>query len=286
MATIRPNETPKSQGSEPRPRHPICIPESIQHTQQKEQNDLCGLVRQARVPMVRKETTLFMDDLKSVIRHVPCPDCGSSDALCINEDGSTKCFSCQKFTPSSEAKNTTTTLPQSRMNLNDFTKQVRFVDGTFVAIPQRGIHRDTCVKFGYQLGEKFGQPCHVANYRNLEGNQVGQKYRFQDKSFQSAGDINVFFGQHLWPNGGKKLCITEGEIDALTVSQIQGNKWPVVSLPNGAASATAIFKRQLEWLSSWDEVVVMFDEDDAGRKAAQSVAHILPAGKCKIARLP
>ena len=31
--------------------------------------------------------------------HQPCPDCGSSDALCINEDRSTKCFSCGKFTP-------------------------------------------------------------------------------------------------------------------------------------------------------------------------------------------
>ena len=46
-----------------------------------------------------------------------------------------------------------------------------------------------------------------------------------------------------------------------------------------------IFKKQLEWLSSWEEVVVMFDEDDAGRAAAESVAHILPAGKSKIARL-
>lgn len=152
-------------------------------------------------------------------------------------------------------------------------------------IAPRGINKDTCVKYGYQIGELNGKPCHVANYRNLDGTQVAQKYRFADKSFHCNGSPNYFFGQNLWPNGGKKLVITEGEIDCLTVSQLQGNKWPVVSLPSGAQSAKTIFKKQLEWLSSWQEVVVMFDEDKAGREAAESVAHILPAGTCKIARL-
>ena len=34
--------------------------------------------------------------------HQPCPDCGSSDALAVNKDGSTKCFSCGKFTPKNQ----------------------------------------------------------------------------------------------------------------------------------------------------------------------------------------
>ena len=36
------------------------------------------------------------------IAHQPCPKCGSTDALLINDDGSTKCFSCDTFTPSKE----------------------------------------------------------------------------------------------------------------------------------------------------------------------------------------
>ena len=32
------------------------------------------------------------------IRHEPCPDCGSSDALAIYTDGHTFCFSCQTRT--------------------------------------------------------------------------------------------------------------------------------------------------------------------------------------------
>ena len=30
--------------------------------------------------------------------HLPCPDCGSSDALAKNSDGSTYCFSCSTHT--------------------------------------------------------------------------------------------------------------------------------------------------------------------------------------------
>ena len=280
MDSVRPNQTPTSKGSTPRPRHPLCIPTSTQHTKQKEQDHLRGLVRQTRVPLVREKAPTRMDDLTAVATHQPCPDCGSSDALTHNSDGSTKCYSCGIFTPNRDKTNTAPT--QTKM---ENVSPLGFVNGKFMDIAPRGIHKETCVKFGYQIGELNGKPCHVANYRNLDGTQVAQKYRFADKSFHCNGSPNYFFGQNLWPNGGKKLVITEGEIDCLTVSQLQGNKWPVVSLPSGAQSAKTIFKKQLEWLSSWDEVIVMFDEDKAGREAAESVAHILPAGKCKIARL-
>jgi twinkle protein len=39
------------------------------------------------------------------------------------------------------------------------------------------------------------------------------------------------------------LTITEGEIDALSVSQAQGNKWPVVSVPTGAKGAVKPLRR-------------------------------------------
>ena len=46
----------------------------------------------------------------------------------------------------------------------------------------------------------------------------------------------TLWGQHLWKSAkGKRLVITEGEIDCMTVGQLLETKWPVVSLPNGAA---------------------------------------------------
>jgi twinkle protein len=95
------------------------------------------------------------------------------------------------------------------------------------------------------------------------------------------------FGQNVWKASDRiKLIITEGEIDALSVSEIQGNKYPVVSLPNGAASAKRDIKKNYEYLTSFKEVVLMFDNDEAGKKAAIEVQEMFPPKYCKIAELP
>ena len=93
------------------------------------------------------------------------------------------------------------------------------------------------------------------------------------------------FGDHLWAKG-KRIVITEGEIDAMSVSQAMGNKWPVVSLPNGAQSAVKAIQKSYDYLDAFEEIVLMFDQDEPGREAASKVAEILPVGKVKIATLP
>ena len=84
----------------------------------------------------------------------------------------------------------------------------------------------------------------------------------------------------------QKLVITEGEIDCLSVSQIQNHKWATVSLPNGAPSAVKAIKNNWEYLEGFQEIILMFDMDEQGQKAAQAVAEVLPVGKAKIANLP
>lgn len=96
----------------------------------------------------------------------------------------------------------------------------------------------------------------------------------------------VLYGQWLWRDKGKMVVVTEGEIDALTVSQIQRNKWPVVSVPNGAQAAARAVRKSIEWLEGFDSVVFMFDNDPEGRKASSECAELLTPGKAKIARLP
>ena len=51
------------------------------------------------------------------------------------------------------------------------------------------------------------------------------------------------------------MTITEGELDALSLSQAQGNKWPVVSVPNGAQGAAKAVAQAITWLETFDEVV-------------------------------
>jgi twinkle protein len=72
----------------------------------------------------------------------------------------------------------------------------------------------------------------------------------------------------------------------LSVSKVQNNRYPVVSVPSGATSAKKYIKQELEWLSKFENIVLMFDNDEAGTKASIECANILPVKKVKIARLP
>ena len=170
--------------------------------------------------------------------------------------------------------------------VGSFKSMVPF--GEYKPLLSRGITEDTCKKFGYFIGKRWGRTVQVAPYRNADGLVIAQKVRTPDKTFSTTGEFNeaVLFGQNLWQTGGKKLVITEGEIDCLSVSQAQGNKWPTVSIPNGAQGAVNAIKKNLEWVTSFDEVVLMFDMDEPGQEAALKVAEILPPGKAKIATLP
>jgi twinkle protein len=214
--------------------------------------------------------------------HIPCPACGSSDAASINDRGWLKCFSCginQKTDEDEPAK------PRGKQVAKD-KSLVPF--GEIRALSKRKLTEETCKKFGYFIGSFKGELVQVAPYYDEDGNLCGQKVRFASKDFRTTGDFKsaTLFGQQLWGEGGKKVVITEGEIDCMTVSQLQGNKWPVVSLPNGAQGAVNSIKDNLEWVMSFEEVILMFDMDDPGREASQKVAELLPPGKAKIAQLP
>jgi twinkle protein len=59
----------------------------------------------------------------------------------------------------------------------------------------------------------------------------------------------------------------------------------MVSLPSGAAAARKSIQRVIPWLQGYEEIVLFFDNDEAGRKATEEAASVLPPGKCKIASL-
>lgn len=203
--------------------------------------------------------------------HLPCPDCGSSDALTEYTDGHTYCYACETLHNSNEC---------TQSSKSDFLENLKLRP-----LPARGITETTCRKYGYLYTTYKGKPCQVAQYYDEYGTLVGQKLRFQDKSFATKGKIsNVFFGQQLY-NDGVRLIITEGEIDCLTVSQLLGNQEPVVSIPSGVQSAKKVFEANLKWLEGFNEVIVVFDNDEAGRKGAQSIEGILSPDKLRIATL-
>lgn len=211
--------------------------------------------------------------------HVPCEFCGSSDGATIYTDHKF-CFVCEKHTWLDELEEGGRSMSSKHLSvIPDSDMEVR-------PLKARGITSATCQKYGYYVTkDDWGNSIQVADYKK-DGHVIFQKTRDRNKNFTVRGKKdNIFFGQHLFPSG-KKLVITEGEIDCLTVSQLQDNKYPVVSIPFGCRSAEDVFKAQADWLSGFEEVIVMFDMDDAGQKAVQSVSGILPPHKLKIASLP
>jgi len=160
--------------------------------------------------------------------------------------------------------------------------------GEYKDLVSRKVKEETCQKFGYYVGQdENGKTVHVAQYRNADGQIIGQKVRYPDKTFRTTGSFGdvTLFGQHLWKQGGRRIAVVEGEIDALSLAQALGT-WPVVSVPHGAQGAKKAIQKNLEFLEGYETVVFMFDNDEPGEKAARECADLLTPGKAAIATLP
>jgi twinkle protein len=189
------------------------------------------------------------------------------------------CFACQYY----EGKDGYSKPMEETTIIKSFTP----ITGRFEDLTDRGISEKTCRLYGYTTAKVNGKDIQIASYYK-GGELLGQHLRGPNKQFFWKGNSKTveLFGQHLWKNGGKRLVITEGEIDCMTVNQLLGGTWPVVSVPNGAQSAVKSIKDNYEFVCSYSEVVLCLDNDDPGKQATKQIAELLPPGKCKIAKLP
>ena len=214
------------------------------------------------------------------VRHTACGACGSSDANALYTDGHTHCFACL----ATVSEGSTASAQPRRQHIG-----AAFITGEVQPLVKRCIAEETCRKFGYKVGTNAaGLTVQIAEYRNSDGELIAQKIRGANKTFSITGDGKdlPLFGQNLWPAKGRRVVITEGEIDALSVAEATGLSWPVVSLPNGAPAAKKALQRSLEWLLGYETIVLCFDMDEAGRAAANECAVLFPPGRCAIAELP
>ena len=219
--------------------------------------------------------------MSKVVGREQCPACASrgqdtsQDNLAVYDDGHKYCFACEYIENGNKKMDV----------VIDSMKNVKFYHGNPVS--NRGITEKTMRMYGYETIAKGGKKAEIASFYR-DGKLIAQKLRGPNKTFRWVGDSGspTLWGQSLWKNGGKRLVITEGEYDCMTVSQLFNNKWAVVSLPNGAAGAVKAIKDNLEFVNRYDEIVLMFDTDDAGREASSTIAEFLPPAKCKIASLP
>ena len=220
-----------------------------------------------------------MQEDSEFIRHEACPHCGSSDANALYSNGNHYCFSCQTLTPAEE---------EDLFMEQPMKSNTSFVEVELTPLSKRKLNLKTVQHWNYGVATFKGQRVQVANYYDKHRKLVGQKLRFPNKDFVVLGDIKKagLDGEHLCRDGGKMITIVEGELDALSLSQAFNNKWDVVSIPQGIDSAKKAIAKSIEWLSKYDSIVLMFDNDDVGQKAAIDCASILPPNKAKIAKLP
>ena len=203
------------------------------------------------------------------VRHLPCENCGSSDANSLYSDGHTFCFVCHNRTGDNDvihsqtmAQTVTLTGAAERLNKRNLSEKTN----QFYQI--------------YRDGNTLRFPYHTS-----DGILQGVKTKTKKKDFRYEGvSTDTLFAQHRFPSTGKRLVITEGELDAASCYEAMPG-WPMVSLPHGAASAKKDCQKQIPLFQGYEEVVVFLDNDDAGRKAAEEVAGIIPPGKAKIAKL-
>jgi twinkle protein len=152
----------------------------------------------------------------------------------------------------------------------------------------RKITDETCQHFGYGISTHRGEQVQVAPYYDRDGTLVAQHLRTADKEFPWLGHPKdaMPFGYHCFPKSGRMVVLTEGEIDAMSFSQAQGNAWPVWSIGSGAGPQIKKYiadRRDL--FTKFDKVVIMFDNDAPGREAARVAAEVIGT-RAHIAELP
>ena len=153
--------------------------------------------------------------------------------------------------------------------------------GEAEALRKRGLSEKTCRFFRiFREGATLRFP-----YYTSDGVIKGLKVKNKRKIFSYEGETtDTLFAQHLFPSSGKRIVVTEGELDAASCYEAMPT-WPMVSLPHGAASAKKDIQKQIPLFQGYDEIVLFFDSDEPGRKAAEDAAGVLPPGKVKIARM-
>ena len=212
--------------------------------------------------------------MSEFLRHEPCPNCGSRDNLARYTDNHAWCFGCNYYEKGDG----------EHVERKETRKVSGLIDYEILELGPRKLTEETCRKWNYGVGNYNGQPVQVANYHDSHGELVAQKLRFKDKSFRWLGDYSraSLYGRNLWRDNDKMVTIVEGEIDALSVSQAFGLKWPVLSLSSGISHAHKEIAKNLNWLESYESVVLFFDQDDRGREMAKTVAQLFTPGKAKI----
>lgn len=226
--------------------------------------------------------------------------CHSKDGLQVFEENGKYtgfCFSCGTYVPNPYADKPEGYKPEavfkSPAQIAEEIESIRDEYGV-CSLPERKLKEEYLRYFGVRVGvsELDGQTPHSHYYPyTRNGEVVGYKVRIiEGKRFYGIGDqknVDLFGWEQAILTGGKKLFITEGELDAVALFQImkEHNKGTayadlnpaVVSLPHGSGGAAKDISRNIDKIrKNFKEIILVFDNDEPGQKAVQEVLKLVP----------
>lgn len=151
-------------------------------------------------------------------------------------------------------------------------------------LKDRGITEDTARAF--KISEKIeGQKVFIVfpYYRGAE--LINAKFRNIDEKKeqrQSPGAEFCLFGWHLIPENTRRVIICEGEPDAMVLTQMG---FPALSVNQGAGNHQWI-DSDFERLQQFSEIILAYDDDEAGRAGRDQVLERLGRDRCKVVEFP
>jgi replicative DNA helicase len=248
-----------------------------------------------------------MSRSKIVEYKVPCPLCGSSDALTTYDNGLGHCFSCgvtapvEKFSRkvkkvldkgekvgyhNSVDMNSTSSKQSSLRGgdtpLGSDTPKVATYSMRNITSNYRGLSPSTFNFYGVRENPEKNEL--IIPY----GDNAYKARSYSTKNFHTSGQFREapLFGMDKFNKGSSKaITITEGEIDAMSVFQMLGSQYPSISIKNGAAAAANDCEKHRDYINSFEKIYLCFDNDDVGREAQSKVASLFDPNKVYIVDL-
>lgn len=230
-----------------------------------------------------------------VERNLPCPNCDSSDAYQLYDDGHGYCYSCKTDVQNKQVDNEEDVCYPSKNTIEDTKDIVEDTKdivkdnkdtlicgrGIYLYKTLRGISENTMKKYNTQVKEVDGVEVSVGFPYHMDDKHAMKIRRLDHKEFFSMGDMNhmALFGMDVFsPGQGSSITITEGELDAMSAYQMLGSKRTVVSV-RGSSSALKDCKKAFDFISSYDKIYLCLDNDKAGQDATKEVAALFDVNK-------
>lgn len=238
--------------------------------------------------------------------------CGSGDALQVfeNEDGTVSgfCFACKTYIKNplgdtydkEEVKKLVASKPKkTKEEIEAEMQEISGLDSCDLV--ERKLRKSSLDYYGVKVGydERDGKTPRLVffPYKNEKGTVRYKVRLLGQKRMWSVGvdnDVDLFGWDEARVSGARKIVITEGEYDAIAMHRIlqtytsdgfKDHIPAVVSLPDGVSSVKKALTKALPKMKNYfQEIILAFDQDDAGKKGVEEALRIIP--DAKVVELP